>query len=62
MRKTYWTVKAALIGGCGCITMYFNNYANAKAESLKDYRDFPVKHTVNVDKYNNLKKVVEFND
>lgn len=62
MKKTYWTVKAASIGSNNSVTLYFNNYTSAKAESLKNYRDKPVKHTVNADNYNNLKKVVDFID
>ena len=43
---TYWTVKANGIGWNGVRDLYFHEYKNAKAESIKDYRDNPVKHTV----------------
>lgn len=42
---TYWTVKTAVFGG-NTTNLFYRVYENAKAESEKDYRDRPVKHTV----------------
>lgn len=61
MKKTYWTVKVAVMGA-GHKNLYFRDYKNAKAESMKDYRDNPIKHTVKSEKFNELEKVGAFED
>ena len=48
MLKTYWTVKTPTT------TLYFDNYNEAKAESVKDYRDKPIKHTVKSETFDRL--------
>jgi len=59
--KTYWTVRAAVMGG-NTKDLFFKRYENAKAESLKDYRDKPIKHTVTMEKYTALEDAGAFLD
>ena len=61
MVKTYWTVKAAVLGA-NARDFYFKEYKNAKAFSSEDYRDNPVKHTVKAETFNELDKVGAFED
>ena len=59
--KTYWTVRTAVIGG-NTKDLFFKRYDNAKEESLKDYRDKPIKHTVTAQKYTALEDAGAFLD
>lgn len=52
-KHTYWTVKV-FVNGLGAVDYYYHSYENAKKESEKDYRDKPVKHTVNTNTYERL--------
>lgn len=61
MKKTYWSVKTSATG-YGTRTLYFKHYTNAKIESEKDYRDKPVKHTVKLEKFENLENIGAFID
>ena len=55
MLKTYWTVKS----GYG-VTLYYDNYADAKEQSKYDYYDKPVKHTVKAETFNELEQMGAF--
>lgn len=43
---TYWTVEYIKFGMQRKGIKFYKNYKNAKAESMRDYHDKPVKHTV----------------
>lgn len=51
---TYWTVRANGAGWNRAQDLYFLHYENAKAESRKDYRDKPVKHTVTAEHFREI--------
>lgn len=59
--KTYWTVRTAVIGG-NSKDLLFKNYDAAKRESVKDYRDKPIKHTVKAEKYDAFENAGAFED
>lgn len=60
-KQTYWIVKT-FVNGLGAIDYYYHSYENAKRESEKDYRDRPVKHTVNSNTYARVCDSVIFED
>lgn len=57
MKKTFYSVKFAVIGGDRPSTMWFDNLEEAKKFAAHDYRDNPVTHT-----YSNPKKIADIEE